>query len=69
MASETMIETTGTMDDHSLMGFNLADSVCEQFNVGIDTLYAQVAQHCTEANMEKHNHWQPPKAALCTMME
>ena len=63
MASGTMMETTSMMDTHSFMKFNLLDSVCEQFDVDLDTLYAQVAKHHTEANKEKHNHWRPPKAS------
>ena len=60
-ASKTVTETTCSTNTHSSMNFKLLDTVCKQFNVDLDTLYAQVAQQHTEANREKHNHWQPPK--------
>jgi hypothetical protein len=42
---------------------NLIASVCEQYDVDIDTLYAHVAKHHKEANKEKHVHWKPPKGS------
>ena len=47
MASKRVTETTASTNTHISMDFNLLDTVCEQFNVDINTLYAQVAQHHT----------------------
>ena len=63
-ASEMVTETISTMDTHSSADFDLMDSVCEQFNVDRDTLYAQVTKHHMEVNKEKHNHWRPPKGFI-----
>ena len=56
MASKTVTETTSSTNTHSSIDFNLLDTVCEQFNVDIDTLYAQVA--CTASHRSKQGEAQ-----------
>ena len=53
-------ETTGTMDSHHTMDFNLVETVSKQFDVDLQTLYAQAAKSHMEVNKQKHNHWRPP---------
>ena len=38
-------------------------SICNQFDVDLETLYAHAAKCCTEANKERHMHWKPPKGS------
>ena len=40
---------------------NIVDNICDYFDTVFDTLYAHVANHHTEENKKKHNHWKPPK--------
>ena len=39
------------------------DSVCNQFDVDLETLYAHAAKHCTDVNKGKRMHWKPSKGS------
>lgn len=62
-ASMTTMEPTDTLDTLGSMDLDLIDTVCNHFDINIDTLYAHAAKHCTEANKEKHLHRKPPKGS------
>ena len=57
------MEPTDTSDTPDSSDLDLIDTVCEHFDVDIDTLYAHAVKHHTEVNKEKHQHWKPPKGS------
>ena len=58
MASTAVTETSLSTDPDDS---NLVDNVCDYFDTNLNALYAHVANHYTEENKKKHNHWRPPK--------
>ena len=63
------METTDTTKPQDGEDPDLVDSVCNHFDVNLETLYAHVAKHCTNVNKEKHKHWKPPKGSTLPLGE
>ena len=61
--STTIMEPTDTSDTLDSLDLDLIDTVCDHFDIDIDTLYAHPMKHHTEVNKEKHLQWRPPKGS------
>ena len=57
------MEGLDTPAPHDGEELDFIDSICNQFDVDLETLNAHAAKHHTAPNKERHMHWKPPKGS------
>ena len=60
------IDTPEPQDGEEL---DFIDSVCNQFDVDLETLYAHAAKWHTDVNKKRHKHWKPPKGSTLPLSD